>query len=202
MALRVFGNDKADSCETRLAVPLGPLDPVPMAKQINRIKPVNRARTPIAASLAAVAGDLEAATGLRTIVLVTDGEETCGGDPASEIAKLRALGFDVRVNIVGFAVDDPVLKSTFSAWATSGGGSYFDASDKKALGVAMAAAVAPPFRVTDSAGTMVAQGTIGGADIVLPAGTYSVQIGTDGTQIIPDVVIVPEQVTEVDPAPD
>ncbi|MBC7740304.1 MAG: hypothetical protein H7245_24560 [Candidatus Saccharibacteria bacterium] len=138
---------------------------------------------------------------------MTDGEETCGGDPAAEIVKLRALGFDVRVNIVGFAVDDPALKATFNAWATSGGGSYFDASDKAALGVAVAAAVAPPdvplpFKVIGSDGATVAQGTVGGADITLPAGTYKIQVGTDGAAMINDVVIDPGKMTEVDFAPD
>ena len=207
LAFRVFGNDKAGSCETHLAAPLGPLDPAEMTKKINKIKAINLSRTPIAASLAAVADDLSAGTGLRTVVLVTDGEETCGGDPAAEIVKLRALGFDVRVNIVGFAVDDPALKATFNAWATSGGGSYFDASDKAALGAAVAAAVAPPvvpssFKVIGSDGATVAQGTVGGSDISLPAGTYQIQVGTDGAAMINDVVIDPGKMTEVDFAPD
>ena len=206
LAFRVFGNDKAGSCETHLVAPLGPLDPDEMIKKIRKIKAINRSRTPIAASLAAVADDLGAGSGLRTVVLVTDGEETCGGDPAAEIAKLRTLGFDVRVNIVGFAVDNPALKSTFNAWATAGGGSYFDASDKAALGVALAAAVAPPvlpppFKVIGSDGATVAEGTIGGADITLPAGTYQIQVGTDGTAAIKDVVIDPGTMTEVDFAP-
>lgn len=198
MALRVFGDDRPASCETRLAVPLGPLDPEAMAKTIRGIKPVNLARTPIAAALASVASDLEGSAGMRTVVLVTDGEETCDGDPAAEIARLRALGFDVRVNIVGFAVDDPAVKSIFAAWAESGGGGYFDAGDEAELGIALAAAVAPPFEVIDAGGATVARGTIGGAAIQLAAGTYRIRVATDGEPEIADVVVEPGGLKEVD----
>ena len=89
----------------------------------------------------------------------------------------------------------------------TGGGSYFDASDKAALGVSMAAAVAqpyvpPPFKVIGSDGETVAQGTVGGADIVLLAGTYQIQIGTDGASVIKDVVVNAGQMTEADFVPD
>ena len=81
-----------------------------------------------------MADDLADAKGLRTVILITDGEETCGGDPEAEIVSLRAQGFDVRVNIVGFAVDDTGLKETFQKWAKTGGGEYFDAANAEELG--------------------------------------------------------------------
>lgn len=197
VALRVFGDDRPESCETRLAMPLGPHEPKPLVKRIKAIAPKNLARTPIGASLRAVANDLADAKGQRTVILVTDGEETCGGDPEREIAGLRAQGFDVRVNIVGFAVDDAGLKETFRKWAEVGGGNYFDAGDAEELGTAVRAALQLPYRVVDAAGTVVASGTIGGPVVTLAPATYRVEVGTASPFAIENVIVMAGQPTRI-----
>ncbi|HQY31966.1 MAG TPA: VWA domain-containing protein, partial [Thermomicrobiales bacterium] len=115
VTLRVFGN-VPDSCDTNLLVPLGPLDPAAMSQTIQSIEPVNLVRTPIGKSLEMVASDLAGVTGPKVVILVTDGEETCDGDPAKAIRDLRAQGVDVQVNIVGFALDDDALRAQFADW--------------------------------------------------------------------------------------
>jgi von Willebrand factor type A domain len=177
VALRAFGDDAPGSCETSLRAPLMPLSPDYLASIATGIEPVNLAKTPIAASLAATADDLSAATGPRVVVLITDGEETCGGDPEAEIAKLRASGTEVTVNIVGFAVDDSAIAATLAKWAAEGGGRYLPASDGAGLGNALSDAVLEGFTVTDASGKVVAQGQVGGAPVELPSGTYAVVVG-------------------------
>lgn len=86
--------------------------------------------------------DLSEVTGDRIVVLVTDGEETCEGDPALAIKGLRAQGLDVRVNIVGYAIDDDALRDTFESWAVLGRGQHLNAPDAGQL----AAAVRPGSR--------------------------------------------------------
>jgi hypothetical protein len=88
-----------------------------------------------------VASDLRAVQGERLVILLTDGEETCGGDPAAAIEKLKKAGATVRVNIVGLAIDDAKLAATFRYWADAGSGSYFDAQGATALNDAMAKAM-------------------------------------------------------------
>ena len=73
--------------------------------------------------------DLPGVTGPVVVVLITDGEETCDGDPAAAIQALRGAGFDVRVNIVGFAIDEHRLREEFEAWARAGNGRYVEAND-------------------------------------------------------------------------
>ncbi len=189
VALRVFGDDKPGSCETRLESPLAPLDAKALAKQIAAVQPKNGAKTPIAASLNRVADDLAAAQGVRTVVLVTDGEETCGGDPQAEINALVAKGFDVRVNIVGFAVGEAKLKDTFRAWAAAGHGKYFDAQSSKELGKALEAAVSEPFRIVDATGAVVGAGTVGGPEVSVPAGVYRVEVGSTNPRSYEGVVV-------------
>jgi len=76
-----------------------------MASTIQNVGVTNLVKTPIGAALDQVANDLAGVKGPKIIVLVTDGEETCGGDPATSIKRLTAQGFDVQVNIVGVALD-------------------------------------------------------------------------------------------------
>jgi Mg-chelatase subunit ChlD len=178
LALRVFGHTRPGSCETALAVPLAPHAPEALTAQIAAIQPQNLAKTPIADSLREVAKDLAGARGPRTVVLVTDGEETCGGDPRAEIAALVSQGIDVRVNIVGFAVDDAGLKERFREWARTGGGEYFDAGNAEELSTALDAAVQVPFRVLDASGEVVARGSVGGEPVSVPPGTYRVEVET------------------------
>lgn len=174
-ALRVFGHREADSCRTDLEIPLAPLDRARVASAIRSIEAKNLAKTPIADSLRAVARDLGGATGPRLVVLVTDGEETCDGDPAAAIRELAAAGMDVRVNIVGFAIDELMLEEEFERWARLGGGRYLDAADGAGLRQAIRGAIRPSFEVLDG-DEVVAAGTVGGDPVELPAGEYRVRV--------------------------
>lgn len=178
VAFRVFGDDKPGSCQTHLRAPLAPIEVDKLVSLIAKITPQNGARTPIGASLRLVAQDLKEATGARTVVLITDGEETCGADVKKDIEALRTAGFDVRVNIVGFAIDASALKETFRSWARVGGGSYFDARDAKELSQAVKAAVAKPVRVLDGAGKIVASGVVDGGSLAVPPGIYRIEVGS------------------------
>ncbi|WP_394694236.1 VWA domain-containing protein [Hyphobacterium sp.] len=192
-ALRVFGHREADSCRTDLEIPLGPLNAAEVTATIADVNAMNLARTPIGASIAHVRSDLAAATGQRVLVVLTDGEETCDGDAASEIAALRALGWDIRVNIVGFAIDDAELEQTFESWAAAGNGSYFSAVDAEGLADAMTRAVATRFEVINGDGEMVASGLTGGDPITLPTGDYRI-VGGDAEV---NATIISEEVTTV-----
>jgi len=174
-ALRVFGHKEAGSCRTDLELPLAPIDRTAAVAKIAGLGAMNLAKTPIGASLLKVRDDLKGAKGPLLVVLVTDGEETCGGDPKAAIQSLRASGMDVRVNIVGFAVDEVVLKETFREWARVGNGGYFDAQNGEQLKNALRATLRPTYQVL-AAGKVVATGTVNGDPTELPAGAYQVRV--------------------------
>jgi hypothetical protein len=174
-ALRVFGHREADSCRTDLEIPLSPLAPAAATSTIGTIQAMNLARTPIGASLALVRQDLGSAQGPVVVVLVTDGEETCQGDPAAEIASLVASGMDVRVNIVGFAIDEQQLRETFQAWARAGNGRYVEANDGAELAEAMGSTLRLPFEVLRD-DEVVATGIVGGEAVRLAPGEYRVRL--------------------------
>lgn len=177
-ALRVFGHRETGSCRTDLEIPLAPLDPDEAARTINAVNAMNLARTPLGASIALAASDLANVNGRRLLILLTDGEETCDGDAAAAITQLRESGWNITVNIVGFAIDDAALQAEFSAWAELGGGAYFSAADAASLSDALLQAVATGFTVLDADGQEVVQGRPGEL-IDLPAGDYVIAWGSD-----------------------
>jgi hypothetical protein len=78
---RVGEEDQAASCgDIEEVIPLGPVDPARFEAVAHSLGA--RGWTPIAASLRRAAESLPAGEpGYAAIVLVSDGEETCGGDP-------------------------------------------------------------------------------------------------------------------------
>jgi hypothetical protein len=190
VALRIF-KTVPNSCQSEIAVPLGPLNPADMSARIKGLKVIQSINTPIGASLHQVAADLEGATGPKIVVLVTDGQETCKGDPAKEIKGLIAKGLDVQINIVGFAINDKKLTKDLASWARLGHGASFDAQNEADLNAALAKALAAPFRVYDTEGALVGSGTVGGEAVKLDAGTYRVDVLTDPVITFDDVVVGP-----------
>ncbi len=194
-ALRVFGHREADSCRTDLEIPVGPLDAGAVSSKIRNVQAKNLAKTPIAASLAKVQADLAGVEGPVTVVLLTDGEETCDGDPRAAIETLQAAGIDVRVNIVGFAINELALKEQFEAWARVGNGRYIEAHDKDELRAAMSQSLDVPFEVLAD-GEVVATGVVNGEAVQLLPGAYQVRVLGSGPRDLGDVTI--EARTEVD----
>jgi hypothetical protein len=188
LALRVFG-DEPDSCETDLAIDLAPLDRDAAVERIAAIESVDGVKTPIGAALEQVAADLSGVEGPKIVVLVTDGQETCGGNPQRAIRQLVNQGIDVRVNIFGFAVDDEGLKEQFAEWARIGGGRFFDAVGADDLGDAIAAALQPPFEVRDAAGAVIGSGVVDGDAVRVPPGAYTVEVRSDPPRDFQAVVV-------------
>jgi len=150
----------------------------------------------------AVAEDLADVSGPRIVVVVSDGKESCRGDPAAEARRLRAQGFDVTLNVVGLALDKP-SREAIARLAEVGGGSYFDAGDAETLGAALRAAVSAPVEVVDASGTIVGHGTVGGDAIAVPPGSYRVAVLTDPVVTFEDVFVQPEaDIVLTLPAPD
>lgn len=172
VALRSFGHIKADSCEGELMVRPQALNKARLVSAINSIKPKNLARTPIARSLELVTSDLATIKGPKLVILVTDGEETCQGDAEKVIQNLRAQGIDVRLNIVGFAIDEYGLKETFSRWANAGNGHYFDAADQAQLSQSVKSALSRAFQILNEQEKIVATGVVNGKAISLLPGQY------------------------------
>jgi len=191
-ALRAFGHISPTSCESRLDVPLGPLDRAKAMAAVDAIAPKLLSQTPIADSLLKVPSDLAAAGGARTVILITDGEESCGGDPAAAVREARRAGpLDLAIVSLGL---EPDALAVFERLAADVGASYVDVTSFEALAAAVAEALNPAFEVyAAGGGEPVAHGRVGGEPIELPMGVYDVRVMTTPVEEFRDVRVPGEK---------
>jgi Mg-chelatase subunit ChlD len=193
-SLRAFGHVAPSSCETRLEVPLAPLDREGALASVAGIEPKLLSQTAIADSLLAAVDDLRSATGPRTVILVTDGEESCGGDPAAAAAALRASG-STTIAIVSLGLDEAGL-AAFEALAEEVGATYVDVTSFEELRLALADALRPVYEVYGPGGDLVATGRVGEA-VELPMGVYEVRVLTSPAQVFEAVTVPGDGSVEV-----
>lgn len=98
--------------------------------------------TPITLVLEQAAGSLkpETASGSRVVILVSDGKETCEGDPCAVVRALAKADAGLVVHTIGFAVD-VAARYQLQCIARVGRGTYFEAGDTPKLAEHLSAAV-------------------------------------------------------------
>ncbi|MFY0990529.1 VWA domain-containing protein [Halomonas sp. C05BenzN] len=198
VALRAYGHTEPHSCETELLVAPEAGSHAEVREAVSGIQAINLARTPLAASLAAVLDDLaDYADQTRLVVMLTDGEETCDGDVAAAVDELIEEGVDVRLNIVGFHIDEIGLQAQFERFAARGGGEYFDSHDGDELIEGLANALAATWRVLDGTGEEVARGRVGDAAVELEVGEYELVVETQAGEQRQAFRVGPRQSVEI-----
>ena len=194
VALRAYGHTEPHSCETELLVSPSAGSHGQARTAIETIQAINLARTPLAASVEAVIEDLRGFEDQnRLVILLTDGEETCDGDLEQAVERLVASGVNVRLNIVGFHIDELDLQGDFDRFAAMGRGAYFDSQDSEELIGGLRRALSPTFQVLDSRGVELAAGRVDDEAITLEPGTYEIRLQDDSGERVRQVRIAPEQ---------
>eukprot|EP00903_Cladosiphon_okamuranus_P004071 g4069.t1 len=98
-----YGHRKRGDCEDiEILLSPGTIDPSAVSRQINSLLP--RGKTPLAESLLRAGRLIPANSEDANILLITDGLETCGGDPCAVAKELIAEGIKVRAHVVGFGL--------------------------------------------------------------------------------------------------
>jgi Ca-activated chloride channel family protein len=100
-------------------------------------------KTPLTAAVKQAAEALKYTEDKATVVLITDGLETCGGDPCALGKELEASGVDFTADVVGFGLTADEGRQ-IACLADNTGGKYIQASDEKALQEALVETVAAP----------------------------------------------------------
>jgi hypothetical protein len=121
---------------------LGPVDAAAYTEKVNAVTAIGY--TPISDAIEQAARDLVPGD-VNSIVLISDGEETCGGEPCALAEALKDSDAGVTIHVVGYAVDK-VTREQLQCIARVSGGTYHDAQDGggllEALKEALAASVA------------------------------------------------------------
>lgn len=98
--------------------------------------------TPITASVRMAADALRYTEHKATVILVSDGEETCKADPCALGQELAAQGIDFTAHVVGFDLPDGPAREQLQCLASSTGGRYIEARNAGELTAALGEVVA------------------------------------------------------------
>lgn len=185
-----YGSRQKETCtDSELVRPIEKLDRNDLLAKVDAVQP--RGETPLIYSLLQTPADLKEVGG-GSVILVTDGEESCGGDPVAAAKQLKGTGVDVTLNIVGFTLKGKTVEQQLSTLAESTGGRYYSAQSGEALAQALLIAAIDriPYTVFDASGKQVATGEAGGLGTDLPPGEYRVVAAAADQQLVADKVTV------------
>ena len=100
-----------------------------------------KGKTPLSEAVRQAAIALNHTAQKATVILVTDGLETCNADPCALARELEQSGVDFTAHVLGFGLS-PEEGQQVACIADETGGSYFQASDADGLAEALASTVA------------------------------------------------------------
>ncbi len=192
VALRIFGGCQVSD----LIVPMGPINRAALRAKIQAIQ--TGGPTPIAYALEQAKNDFKGVTGPDLILLVTDGMETCHGNPVKAAQELANSGYNLKIHVVGFDVaSQPWARKQLQEIAAASGGVYFDVRSSAELRQALALPTQLTYHVYDQAGKEVFTGNISQPAPKLPAGSYRVVIDTVPPTVVNNVVVQSQQTTTI-----
>lgn len=163
VGLRVYGSEISEPQEenpkactdTKLVLPIGPLNRTRLFRAVDSYEA--KGSTPIAYSLGKAVGDL-GSSGKRVLILISDGEESCDGDPCPAARKLAKAGVDLQFNAIGLRVGSKARKQ-LQCIAKAGDGNYYDADNTTELEEAVRKITQRALRPFQISGTPV-EGTV------------------------------------------
>jgi Ca-activated chloride channel family protein len=117
-----------DMCrQTQLLVPPGLHNRPWIATQLLNIQA--KGKTPITYSLQeAINHDFQGVTGKKTIILVSDGRETCSHNPCDLAVDMVRAGIDVKINTIGLGIRDKLASDQLRCIASATRGHYYSAN--------------------------------------------------------------------------
>lgn len=140
LGLVAYGHRRRGDCEDiEVLIPPGPLDRDAYLGRVNGLNALGM--TPLSAAVIQAAEALRHTEQRATVILVSDGEETCKLDPCEVGRTLEQAGIDFTAHVIGFDVADPTQQAQLRCLAENTGGRYVNASDGEGLAVALGSVV-------------------------------------------------------------
>lgn len=161
-----------------LLVPVGRGTEKSIIEKIRQIRPYGM--TPLAYSIEQAAiNDFRGLNGTKTIILITDGADTCNGNPCEVIKQLPLYGIKLKVDVVGLDLRrEPLARHQLNCIAQESGGKYYDANNAADL--------------IDSVSQSVSK-AIEGRVIIRPS------TGTGGSGANPVNIMTPPELVPIEP---
>ena len=137
LGLMAYGHRSKGNCaDIEMLKAPAVLDKAGFQRAVNALQP--KGMTPISASVRMAAEQLKFSERKATVILVSDGEETCHADPCALGQELEKLGVDFTAHVIGFDIEKgSKAHAQLQCLATSTGGKYLDARNAEDLNKAM-----------------------------------------------------------------
>ncbi len=136
IGLVTYGHRQEASCDDiELLVPpaVGTRDAI--SEAMGSLDP--KGRTPLSAAVIAAADEIGLDEDSATVVLISDGEETCFMDPCAVSFELEKRGIDFVAHVVGFDIKEGADQAQLQCLAENTGGLFFSASSAAELSEAL-----------------------------------------------------------------
>lgn len=135
IGLLTFGHNHKDDCnDIEMIVPMGS-DRAAFTKAVNGLDP--KGKTPLTGAIRLATAELREVESKTSVVVVSDGKETCEGDPCAAVREAIDQGVKMQVHVVGFDVTAEEAEQ-LKCVAKAGNGKYFAAGNAEELGKALA----------------------------------------------------------------
>ncbi|WP_164661278.1 VWA domain-containing protein [Tropicibacter sp. Alg240-R139] len=143
LGLTVYGHRRKGDCtdiETLVTPGAGTREQI--AGAVRGLKP--KGKTPMADAVVAAAKALRHTEESATVILVSDGIETCAPDVCAVARTLEETGVNFTAHVVGFDVSDPEALAQMQCLADETGGSFRSAANASELAAALTTVAAAP----------------------------------------------------------
>ena len=160
--------------------------------QFEKITP--KGKTPLVYSILQSSQDFINIRG-GTVVLISDGIESCEGDIKSIASQLKGSGIELTVNIIGFDIKEEEARKQLETIAKSTGGIYLDAKDSQELLSSLQQTLKIEYVLIDEKGKVKASGYVGGEAVSISEGEYILQLKLEPTFLETKVEVSPAKIS-------
>lgn len=135
LGITVYGHRRKGDCSDIEALrPVGAVAAAEVSAAVQAINP--KGKTPLTDAVREAASAMRFEEDRATVILLSDGEETCGGDPCAMAKELDTAGVDLTIHVVGFDLSDDQT-TNLRCMADNTGGKFLKADDAQQLNDAM-----------------------------------------------------------------
>ncbi len=131
LGLTAYGHRRKGDCtDIESLIPVGPIDAKALISTVNSLKP--KGKTPLSEAVRQAATALNYTEEKATVILVTDGKETCGANSCAMGRALEKSGVDFTTHVIGFDVKKEE-RAGLQCLAEATGGLYLNAETAATL---------------------------------------------------------------------
>ena len=139
LGLSAYGHRREGDCgDIETLIPVSKAKPGKVVSLVDRLNP--KGKTPLSEAVKRAALALKYKKQQGIVILVSDGEETCGADPCAVGKALAEAGVDFTAHVIGFDVAKS-KQAGLRCLAENTGGSFFAAKDAGELLISLQGAL-------------------------------------------------------------